>query len=164
MWPPRRSVGGVLWPQGSLYPEENRVKNLAQSELQISGKLRNGERPEIGDVKQKDRSNLGGAVAPPTPWEPRTRGETFLPSREEVKEEEEEGGPLSPLLSAAPERCRGPSSSPRSSPTTSPPSSPTLPPSMQWCNLSLTRCNLYLNMVLNAIYYSPNDVWLSYDV
>ena len=31
------------------------------------------------------------------PWEPRTRGETLLPSREEVKEEEEEGAP-SPLL------------------------------------------------------------------
>ena len=31
------------------------------------------------------------------PWRPRTRGETLLPSREEVKEEEE-GGPL-PLSS-----------------------------------------------------------------
>ena len=29
------------------------------------------------------------------------------------------------------------------------------PPPMQRCNLSLTRCNLYLNMVLNAIYYFP---------
>ena len=76
--------------------------------------------------KQRDRSNLGGALAPPTPWEPRTRGETLLPSREEVKEEEEEGGALSPLLPVAPERCRGPSSSPRSSPTP-PPSSPTSP-------------------------------------
>ena len=32
------------------------------------------------------------------PWRPRTRGETLLPCREEVKEEEEEGG-LSPPLS-----------------------------------------------------------------
>ena len=32
------------------------------------------------------------------PWRPRTRGETLLPSREEVKEEEEGGG-LSPLAS-----------------------------------------------------------------
>ena len=31
------------------------------------------------------------------PWRPRTRGETLLPSREEVKEEENEGAP-SPLL------------------------------------------------------------------
>ena len=30
-----------------------------------------------------------------------------------------------------------------------------LTPSMQRCNLSLTCCNLYLNMVLNAIYYFP---------
>ena len=28
-------------------------------------------------------------------------------------------------------------------------------PSMQRCNPSFTRCNLYLNMVLNVIYYSP---------
>ena len=47
--------------------------------------------------RQRDRSNLGGALAPPTPWKPRTRGETLLPSREEVKEEEDEGAP-SPLL------------------------------------------------------------------
>ena len=32
------------------------------------------------------------------PWRPRTRGETLLPSREEVKEEEEEGGPSPPLF------------------------------------------------------------------
>ena len=29
------------------------------------------------------------------------------------------------------------------------------PPSLQRCNLSFTRCNIYLNMVLNAIYYVP---------
>ena len=45
--------------------------------------------------KQRDRSNLGGALAPPTPWRPWTRWETLLPSREEDKEEEEGGG-LSP--------------------------------------------------------------------
>ena len=52
---------------------------------------RNRERP-------RDRSNLGGALTPPMPWRPWTRGETLLPSRERVKEEEEEGGslPLSP--------------------------------------------------------------------
>ena len=33
------------------------------------------------------------------PWRPRTRGETLLPSREEVKEEEEEGGHSLPLTS-----------------------------------------------------------------
>ena len=88
------------------------------------------------------------------PWEPRTRGETLLPSREEVKDEEEEGGPL-PLASDG---------------AGTPPGAIIItviftnnftaiitnsPPSMQRCNLSLTRCNLYLNMVLNAIYYFP---------
>ena len=64
-------------------------------------------------------------------------------------------GALSPSLPVAPECHRGPSSSPQSSPTSSPPSSPTLPPSMQRCNPSFTHCNIYLNMVLNAIYYFP---------
>ena len=36
--------------------------------------------------RQRDRSNLGGALAPPMPWRPRTRGETLILSREEVKE------------------------------------------------------------------------------
>ena len=49
--------------------------------------------------RQRDRSNLRGALAPPLPWRPRTRGETLLPSREEVKEEEEEGGGPLPLAS-----------------------------------------------------------------
>ena len=53
---------------------------------------------DVRTQKHRDRSNLEGAVAPPKPWEPRTRGETLLPSREEVKEEEAGGG-LSPPLS-----------------------------------------------------------------
>ena len=53
---------------------------------------------DLETQKQRDISNLGGALAPPTPWEPRTRGETLLPSRDKVKEEEEEGGTL-PLAS-----------------------------------------------------------------
>ena len=68
-----------------------------QSELRISGNIRNGERAEEcrNRERQRDSSNLGGALAPPTPWRPWTRGETLLPSREKVKEEEKEGG-LSP--------------------------------------------------------------------
>ena len=74
------------------------AKVSIQSELRISSFIRNGERAESENAeteRERDRSNLGGALAPPTPWEPRTRGETLLPSREKVKEEEEEGG-LSP--------------------------------------------------------------------
>ena len=116
-----------------------------------------GQNPERRNrERQRDRSNLGGALAPPVTWRPRTRGETHLPSREEVKEEdEEEGGGSLPLSSGGAGTPSGPSSSPQSTPTTSPPSSPTLPPSMKRCNPSFTRCNLYLNMVLNAIYYFP---------
>ena len=59
-----------------------------------------GQNLERGNrERQRDRSNLGGALAPPTPWEPSTRGETLLPSREEVKEEEEEEGGSLPLAS-----------------------------------------------------------------
>ena len=75
-----------------------------QSELRISGYIRNGERaPEEhrNRERRRDISNLGGALAPPTPWRPWTRGETLLPSRETVKEEEEEEeeGVISPALS-----------------------------------------------------------------
>jgi len=70
------------------------------------------------------------------------------------RKKKNEGGSL-PLASGGTGVPPGPSSSPQSTPTTSPLSSPTLPPSMQWCNPSSTRCNLYLNMVLNAIYYFP---------
>ena len=48
--------------------------------------------------RQRDRSNLEGALAPPPPWRPWNRGGPLLQSREESKEEEEGGGslPLSP--------------------------------------------------------------------
>ena len=68
-------------------------------ELRISIYIRNSERAaerENTETK-RDRYNIRGDLAPPTPWETRTRGETLLPSREEVKEEEDEGPP-SPLL------------------------------------------------------------------
>ena len=78
------------------------AKVSIQSELRISGYIRNYERAEYqkrrNRERQRDRSNLGWALAPPMPWRPRTRGETLLPSWEEVKEEEEEGGPSPPLL------------------------------------------------------------------
>ena len=104
--------------------------------------------------RQRDRSNLEGALAPPTPWRPRTRGETLLPSREEVKEEEDEGAPSSLLFwwhrNAAMAIIITAIFTNNFTAIISNSS-----PSMQWCNLSLTRCNLYLNMVLNAIYYFP---------
>ena len=107
--------------------------------------------------KQRDRSNLGGALAPPKPWEPRTRGETLLPSREEVEEEEEDGG-LSPLASGG---------------AGTPPGAIIITAiytntSAVFTNISITfpllypavhspatHCILYLNMVLYASYYFP---------
>ena len=85
-----------------LISRKNRVKISAQSELRISGNIRNGFQPDLGTRnrrEQRGRSNLGGAPAPPPPWRPRAIGGTLLPTREEAKEEEEEGRGLSPPLS-----------------------------------------------------------------
>ena len=43
-WPLRKVVGALLSLQESQYPDKNRVKISAQSELGISGNIRNGER------------------------------------------------------------------------------------------------------------------------
>ena len=89
------------------------------------------------------------------PWRPRTKGETLLPSREDVKEEEEGGGlslslayggtgvPPGAIIITAIFTNKFTAIITNSS------------PSMKRCNPSFTCCNLYLNMVLNAIYYFP---------
>ena len=46
-------VGAPLSPQESQYPDKNHVWIWAQSELQIFGNLRNGERVESGSAKTK---------------------------------------------------------------------------------------------------------------
>ena len=91
---------------------------------------------------------------PSLAMEAKDQGKTFSHLGRRSRKKKTKGPPL-PFSSGGAGVLPGPSSSPPSSPTTSPPSSPTLPPSMQRSNLSLTRCNLYLNMVLNAIYYFP---------
>ena len=92
------------------------------------------------------------------PWRPRTRGETLLPSREEVKEEEDEGAP-SPLLF----RWRRNAVvatiiitmifTNTSAIFTN--ISITFPPLSTVVHSPATRCTLYLNMVLYASYYYP---------
>ena len=106
--------------------------------------------------KQRDRSNLGGALAPPMPWKPRTRGETLLPSREKVKEEEEEGG-LSPLF-----RWRRNTAGAIIVTAIYTNTSViftnifiTYPHLSTAVHYPTTRCTLYLNMVLYASYYYP---------
>ena len=133
------------------------AKVSIQSELRISGYIRNGERAESENAEtERDRETdpISEGISPlPCHGSQGLEGKPFshLGGRSTKKKK---GGslPLSPGGAGTPP---GPSSLQRSTPTTSPPSSPTLSPSMQRCNPSFTRCNLYLNMVLNAIYYFP---------
>ena len=134
------------------------LKVSIQLELRISGYIRNGERAESENTgTERDRSNLGGALAPPTPWRPRTRGRTLLQPREKAKEEEEEGG-LSPPLSRWRWNATGAIIIAVIYTKTS----------VIFTNISITfphlysavhsfaaRCTLYLNMVLYASYYYP---------
>ena len=101
--------------------------------------------------KQRDRSNLGGALAHPMPWRPRTRGETLLPSREEVKEEEEEGGPSPPLL----QWCWNAVVATIIITAIFTIISITFPPLSTAVHSPATCCTLYLNMVVYASYYYP---------
>ena len=50
-WPPRKVVGALLSPQETQYPDKNRVQISSQSELWISGNLRNSERAESGNAE-----------------------------------------------------------------------------------------------------------------
>ncbi len=85
-----------------LISEKNRVKISAQSELWISGNIRNSFRPDLGNAKQKRtereiESRRGSR--PSHAMETKDQRGTLLPSRGEDKEEEEGGGGLSPPLS-----------------------------------------------------------------
>ena len=105
--------------------------------------------------RQRDRSILGGALAPPMPWRPRTRGETLLPSRGKVKEEEEEGG-LSPPLSRWHRNTAGAIIITAIYTNTSvifTNISITFPPPYSTVHSPATRYTLYLKMVLYASYY-----------
>ena len=138
--------------------DRDRVKISAQSELRISGNIRNSEREESENAEtERDRETdpISEGLSPlPRHGDHGPEGKPFSHLGRRSRKKKKEGGSL-PLASGGTGVPPGPSSSPQSTPTTSPPSSPTLPPSMQRCNPSFTRCNLYLNMVLNAIYYFP---------
>ena len=134
------------------------AKVSIQSELRISGYIRNGERaePENAETKRdREIDPMPEGLSPlPSHGSQGPEGKPFSHLGRRSRKKKTKGPPL-PFSSGGAGTLSWPSSSPQSSPTTSPPSSPTLPPSMQRCNLSFTRCNLYLNMVLNAIYYFP---------
>ena len=137
------------------FREKITAKVSGQSELRISIYTRNGETEpgENAETERQIQSRRGSR--PSQAMGAKDQRGNPSPIQGGGQGRRRRRGALSPSLPVAPECHRGPSSSPQSSPTTSPPSSPTLPPFMQRCNLSLTRCNLYLNMVLNAIYYFP---------
>ena len=117
-----------------------------------------GETPESGSAEtegNKERDPISGGLLPLCRHGrqgPEGKPFSHLGGWSMKKKKKGCSLPLSPHGAGTPP---GPSSRQKCTPTTSPPSSPTLPPSMQWCNPSFTRCNLYLNMVLNAIYYFP---------
>ena len=100
LWPPRRSVLGVLWLQGILYPDKEHVKISAQSELRISGNLRNSERPESGNAEtERDRETypISKGLSPlPRHGDHGPEGKPFshLGGRSRKKKKE---GALSPL-------------------------------------------------------------------
>ena len=92
------------------------------------------------------------------PWRPRTRGETLLPSREEVKEEEEEEGDPSPLSSGGAGTPLGAiiiTAIYTNASAIFANISITFPPLSTAVHSPATRCTLYLNMVLYASYYYP---------
>ena len=138
--------------------EKITTKVSGQSELRISIYIRNGEtEPEQNAEPERNREidPISEGLSPlPCHGGQGPEGKPFSHLGRRSRKKNTKGPPL-PFSSGGAGMLPWPSSSPQSSPTTSPPSSPTLPPSMQRRNLSLTCCNLYLNMVLNAIYYFP---------
>ena len=105
------------------------AKVSIQSELRISGYKRNGARAEFQNAEtQRDREiePISEGLSPlPRHGSQGPEGEPFSHLGRRSRKKKKKGG-LSPLLPVAPERCRGPSSSPRCTPTP-PPSSPTSP-------------------------------------
>ena len=134
------------------------AKISVQSELRISIYIRNGERAAEQNAeteRNRETDPISEGLSPlPRHGGQGPEGKPFSHLGRRSRKKKTKGPPL-PFSSGGAGTLPWPSSSPQSSPTTSPPSSQTLSPSMKRCNPSFTCCNLYLNMVLNAIYYFP---------
>ena len=134
------------------------VKVSIQSELRISRYKRNGARAESQNAEtERDRETdpISEGLSPlPRHGGQGLEGKPFSHLGRRSRKKKTKWPPL-PFSFGGVGTPSGPSSRQRSTPTTSPLSSPTLPTSMQRCNPSFTRRNIYLNMVHNAIYYFP---------
>ena len=148
-------------PQESQYPDKNRVQNSAQSELRISGNLRNDERAESRCAETEGNREKEQIWAGPPPLlrhgSPGPEGKPFSHLGRRSRKKKKEGGSL-PLASDG---------------TGVPPGaiiitaiytntyaiftniSITFPPLSTAVHSHATRCTLYLNMVLYASYYYP---------
>ena len=131
----------LFWRKKANFMRKIWAKDSPQSELRISGNLRNGERVEsVNAETERDREIdpiSEGLSHLPHHGSQGPEGKPFSHLGRRSRKKKKKGA-LSPLLQVVPERRRGPSSSPRSSPTP-PPSSPTSPsPSpiyIQWSTL-----------------------------
>ena len=151
--PPRTSVGALLRAQGSLYPEKNCVKISAQSELRISRNIRNGFRPDRGEreIEKNREADTISEGLPPLHHHGGHGQEGELSSHLGGRPRKKEEGALSHSLPVALEHHRGKDRDGDLHQQFCYRQHQLSPPSMQWCNTSSPRCNLYLNMVLNAI-------------
>ena len=130
-WPPRKAVGALLSPQESQYPDKNHVQNSAQSELRISGNLRNGERAESENAKtERDREIdpiSEGLLPLPSHGSQGPEGKPFSHLGRSSSKKNKKGGSL-PLASGGTGMPPGQRSGWRSTSTILLPSTPTLSP------------------------------------
>ena len=123
------AVTALLWPQKANFTRKIWAKDSPQSELRISRYKGNGEGVETENAEtERDRETdpISEGLSPlPSHGSQGPEGKPFSHLGRRSRKKKKKGG-SPPLLLVAPERHRGPSSSPRSSPTP-PPSSPTSP-------------------------------------
>ena len=107
--------------------------------------------------RQRDRSNLGGALAPPTPWSHGPEGKPFSHLGRRSRKKKKKGGSL-PLASGGAGTPQGGIIITAIFTNTSAiftNISITFPPLSTAVHSPATHCTLYLNMVLYASYYYP---------
>ena len=137
---------------------KNRVQISAQSELRISGNIRNGEREESGRQKQRETDPILEGLSPlPRHGGHGPEGKPFSHLGRRSRKNKKEGGSL-PLASGGTGVAPGAIIITAIYTNTSAiftNISITFPPLSTAIHSPATRCTLYLNMVLYASYYYP---------